>query len=169
MDKDNNAADWVYPHEILGHAEEFRKAALRLKDGVSVQSSIVMPSCVCAALSIELYFKFLIFAKNRDLNELKAYRHRIFDLYENIPADWQREILDSISHTISEKDLVQALEYFNDAFEIWRYVYEYNKITTSTQLHLIADLLSVECKRINSDVLEQEYLTEHTCPDVPEK
>ena len=104
------------------------------------------------ALSLELYFKYLIFAKNNDLNELKKLGHKIDVLFDKVPADWKNSILDNITSTMPESDFIETLKDFSEAFEIWRYVYEYNRVTTTTRLHQIADLLSEECRKINDNI-----------------
>ena len=151
MEKIDNAAVWTKPYEILDQAEKFRKAAQRLREGVPEQGKgpIVMPSCICAALSIELYFKFMIYAENENLDELKEGGHKLDDLFCKVPSDLSRRVLDNIAPTIPEVAFIKILSDYREAFEIWRYAYEYNKITISTQLHQIADLLSIECKKIN--------------------
>jgi len=154
MEKNNNGANWTKPYEILHNAEKFREAAQRLRVGVpeNRQSAIVTPSCVCAALSIELYFKYLIFAKNNDLTELSQAGHKLDSLFEKVPPDWKNKILENIAPTIPNDLFIKTLYEFRDAFEIWRYEYEYNKVTTTTRLHEMADLLSVECKMINDSI-----------------
>ena len=148
MEKQNNAAGWINPHEILHQAEQFNNAAQRLRTSVpNEKGSFVLPSCVCVAFSIELYFKYFIFIEKKNLDGIKT--HKLDDLFKAISPDFQKTILDNISLVISKEQFLNTLTDFSDSFEIWRFVYEYEKITISTPLHEIADLLSKECKKID--------------------
>lgn len=155
MEKQNNAASLIKPHEILHQAEQFNNAAQRLRTGVpNEKGSFVLPSCVCVAFSIELYFKYLIFVENKSLDGIKT--HKLDDLFKAISPDFQKTILDNIALIMPKEQFLYTLSDLSDSFEIWRFVYEYEKITISTRLHEISDLLSVECKRIDKALQLQD-------------
>jgi len=145
-----NVAPWIEPYEILEQANHFRIASQRLQgSNQNGESSLGMPSSICAVLSIELYLKYIIFNQTKDLSKLKC--HNLKALFDKIILEIQMQILNNVSCSISKDDFLKTLEEFQDAFEIWRYVYEYNKTTVSTRLHEISDLLNGECRRIESE------------------
>lgn len=95
----------------------------------------------------------MIFVEKKSLIRIKT--HKLDDLFNAVSSDFQETILNNIESIVSKEQFLKTLADLSDSFEIWRFAYEYEEITISTQLHEIADLLSIECKKIDEALHSQ--------------
>jgi len=144
----------IEPHQILNQAELFLIAAQRLRtEEPTNKGTFVLQSGVCAALSIELFFKYLIFLSTKSLADIKT--HKLDVLFNKITPPHRQAIMENITSIIPEDQFNYILKKSSNAFISLRYIYECDEIYNPTWLHKIADLLNNECQRISKKSNEE--------------
>jgi hypothetical protein len=124
--------------DLLLHAEEFRRAGIRLEGDGTIDRHVLMPLMVCNAFALELYLKFLIWAGGKEEN---PYGHSLKDLFKKLPDDalaairkaWNRPSpyhlqLRAMTVQVTGKkwpSLEEMVEESSDAFQRLRYSYSY--------------------------------------------
>ncbi len=139
------------PHEILYHAEEFRKAAKRLKGEEELnQKLITIPYCVYSAFTVEIYLKYLLYVNEVSMEKLKS--HNLYNLFcHDIMSKYREQIIQKTLLKIdfpdfNKEEFYKQLKKFKNAFNILRYAYEYSIVSYGNFLELLADSLSEVCK-----------------------
>jgi hypothetical protein len=78
---------------------------------------LLIPAVVCAALSIELGFKALLFS-----SQCPVTGHALDKLFESLLVDFQEAIVTDVG--ITRPEFVKSLGLVVNVFVDWRYIYE---------------------------------------------
>lgn len=118
-----------YEQQMLDHAVAFFQAGSRCEAGFQISpnitSSLIAPSAVCYALSIEIYFKLLLKISNLEFPK----KHDFIILFETLPKNIKEEIIKRAR--ISESEFIKMMIPISETFVKWRYLYELDSSWTS--------------------------------------
>ena len=107
--------------KIINTANSFLIAADRSKEQRPLPNGqfqmLMVPSVVCTAFAVELYFKAII-----TLESASAKGHGLFDLYSLLSPNSQVALAKHLS--IAAPTFTQKLKEISGAFVEWRYIFE---------------------------------------------
>ena len=121
--------------QILITANSFVCAAERCFEAKPIRpgqfQSLIVPTVVCSAFAIELYFKAIITFESNN-----AKGHDLSQLYLNCSTASQNAVVSQLCITRGEFD--KKIQVMSNAFVEWRYIFE--KETLNIDLQFLNDL-----------------------------
>lgn len=121
---------------IVRFADDYLEAAKLVERNMMDRSGVMIPACVMAGFSIELYLKSFLAEDASTLissfegvdlyagNQKAAHGHHLLKLFEQIPQDLKDRVLEVSASKKSGYPLLKKLEKFSDYFFKGRYPYE---------------------------------------------